>query len=261
MSYDLREAFQELAILNEAEEFNLSDEEQIKKMDDFMKGDEFDEVQMVIDVDAEGMDELEPSYEGKIICQCPICKSLVYKAEEDIVEDPTSEYVNVEEACPYCREEGGMLIVGKVAPYPAHEEEKVEDEAEIKDDEANDELKIEDEEEVEEPVEDKAQESLTEEVGVQKFGNEDSEEGFHSARWYIGGRNNFEIATDDLGGKRGEDKVRYTASRWSHTYHNTQEMEDDIKNLQTMIQIVKDLQGKGFVNSELNESLKEDLTS
>lgn len=161
-NYDLRDAFQELVALNEAEEFNLSDEEQIKKMADFMDGDEYDEVQMVIDVDAEGMDELEPSYEGKIILQCPVCKSLIYKDEADIVEDSDSDYVNVEEHCPYCKEEGGMIIVGKVAPYPTHEEEKVEEPAEDSAEEV--------EAEVEEPAEDEVQESLTEKAGVQKFG-------------------------------------------------------------------------------------------
>lgn len=254
-NYDLRDAFQELVALNEAEEFNLSDEEQIKKMADFMDGDEYDEVQMVIDVDAEGMDELEPSYEGKIILQCPVCKSLIYKDEADIVKDSSSDYVNVEEHCPYCKEEGGMIIVGKVAPYPTHEEEKVEEPAEDSAEEP-----VESEEETEVETEEPVQESLTEEVGVQKFGDEDDPERYHSANWYIGGRNNFELSTDALGGAKRGDAVRYTASRWSHTYHNTQEMEDDIKNLQTLIAEVKKLEAKGFVNSELNESLKEDLT-
>lgn len=156
-NYDLRDAFQELVALNEAEEFNLSDEEQIKKMADFMDGDEYDEVQMVIDVDAEGMDELEPSYEGKIILQCPVCKSLIYKDEADIVEDSESDYVNIEEHCPYCKEEGGMLIVGKVAPYPTHEEEKVEEPAEDSAEEP-----VESEEEAEVEIEEPVQESLTE---------------------------------------------------------------------------------------------------
>lgn len=254
-NYDLRDAFQELVALNEAEEFNLSDEEQIKKMADFMDGDEYDEVQTVIDVDAEGMDDLEPSYEGKIILQCPVCKSLIYKDEADIVEDSSSDYVNVEEHCPYCKEEGGMLIVGKVAPYPTHEEEKVEEPADDSTEEP-----VESEEETEVEIEEPVQESLTEEVGVQKFGDEDDPERYHSANWYIGGRNNFELSTDALGGAKRGDAVRYTASRWSHTYHNTQEMEDDIKNLQTLIAEVKKLEAKGFVNSELNESLKEDLT-
>jgi hypothetical protein len=252
-NYDLRDAFQELVALNEAEEFNLSDEEQIKKMADFMDGDEYDEVQMVIDVDAEGMDDLEPSYEGKIILQCPVCKSLIYKDEADIVEDSESDYVNIEEHCPYCKEEGGMIIVGKVAPYPTHEEEKVEEPA---DDSAEEPVESEEETEVE--IEEPVQESLTEEVGVQKFGDEDDPERYHSANWYIGGRNNFELSTDALGGAKRGDAVRYTASRWSHTYHNIQEMEDDIKNLQTLIAEVKKLEAKGFVNSELNESLNED---
>jgi len=103
------------------------------------------------------------------------------------------------------------------------------------------------------------QDQLNEDTNVQKFGDEDNEENYHSANWYIGGRNNFEISTDDLGGSKRGNAVRYTASRWSHNYKNTQEMEDDIKNLQTMIQIVNDLEAKGFKNSELRESVNAKL--
>ena len=96
-------------------------------------------------------------------------------------------------------------------------------------------------------------ESLTEETGVIKKGDEDDPDRYHNASWYIGGRNNFEVSTDDLGGD-----LRYTASRWSHNYKNIQEIEDDIKNLQELIKIVSELEKKGFKNSELRESLTED---
>lgn len=95
------------------------------------------------------------------------------------------------------------------------------------------------------------QDSLNEDISIVKHGDEDNAEDYHAARWYIGGRNNFELSTDDLG---DENSTRYTASRWSHTYKNIQEMEDDIKNLQSMIQLVKDLEAKNFKNSELTES-------
>ena len=95
------------------------------------------------------------------------------------------------------------------------------------------------------------QDKLNEDTSIVKHGDEDNAEDYHTARWYIGGRNNFELSTDDLG---DENSTRYTASRWSHTYKNIQEMEDDIKNLQSMIQLVKDLEAKNFKNSELTES-------
>lgn len=95
------------------------------------------------------------------------------------------------------------------------------------------------------------QDKLNEDTSIVKHGDEDNAEDYHTARWYIGGRNNFELSTDDLG---DENSTRYTASRWSHTYKNIQEMEDDIKNLQSMIQLVKDLEAKDFKNSELTES-------
>lgn len=95
------------------------------------------------------------------------------------------------------------------------------------------------------------QDKLNEDTSIVKHGDEDNAKDYHTARWYIGGRNNFELSTDDLG---DENSTRYTASRWSHTYKNIQEMEDDIKNLQSMIQLVKDLEAKDFKNSELTES-------
>lgn len=98
------------------------------------------------------------------------------------------------------------------------------------------------------------EDKLNEDTSIQKFGDEDNEENYHNANWYIGGRNNFEVSTDDLGSD-----TRYTASRWSHNYKNTQEMEDDIKNLQSMIQIVNDLEAKGFKNGELRESVNAKL--
>lgn len=186
MSYDLRDAFQELATLNEAEEFNLSDAEQVQKMDDFMKGDEFDEVQMVIDVDAEGMDELQPSYEGKIIIQCPICKSLMYKDEADLIHDEDSEYVNVEDACPYCHEEGGYLIVGKVAPYPAEEEEvaeepEAEEEVEVEEEPAEEAPEEAEEEEVKESLTEATSAKVTDEI-IKKLSNAYGEENVGSAK-------------------------------------------------------------------------------
>jgi hypothetical protein len=342
-NYDLNEAFQEMALLNEAEDFNLSDSEQVEKLKNFLIGDEFDEVQMVVDVDAEGMDDLQPSYEGKLILQCPICKSLIYKDEEDIVKDEESEYVNVEESCPYCKEDGGYLIVGKVAPYSEHPEEsegevkgelkseeddedlevksEVKDEVEMKEsltEDTNeklamDELKetvanfiydeyleliddnmarivgsaipsynpdwcAEEENYTTQAVEKHKRElakaimyvlfqnapaelqlpesmnledfkkSLTEEVGLRKFGDE------KTPSWEIGGRNNFEIYTSDF----NRDRIpQYKASRWSHTYTSTQEMEDDIKNLQSLIAVTKELEAKGFTN--MNGDLKEEV--
>lgn len=99
-------------------------------------------------------------------------------------------------------------------------------------------------------------ESLDEEVGVTKVGDEDNADRWFSSTTYIGGKNNFEVSTDAYDSK-GQSKS-YTASRWSHNYKNVQEVEDDIENLQALKARMLELEDKGFKNSELKESLTED---
>ena len=103
--------------------------------------------------------------------------------------------------------------------------------------------------------ESKVNESLEEDTSIQKVGDEDNADRWFNSITYIGGKNNFEISTDAYDSK-GQSKS-YTASRWSHNYKNVQEVEDDIENLQALKARMLELEDKGFINSELEESLDE----
>ena len=118
---NLAEAFRKLNLI-ESDEFDIDSPEGKQALDDFMSytGAE-EEPQVVIDPEAESEEELEDSYIGKAIIQCPICRSLIYKNMEDLGEDE-------EESCPYCYSEVVMDVIGKVAPIEETPEEALEPE-------------------------------------------------------------------------------------------------------------------------------------
>lgn len=124
----LSEAFKELKLLNEAEEYNLSADpdsvkDAIKMLDD-------DEISIksfdVVDGEADTEEDLQDSYEGKVILDCTICHSMSYKDREDVVIDEETGYANVDEECPFCCTAGGFKIIGQVAPYVDEEKLDVE---------------------------------------------------------------------------------------------------------------------------------------
>lgn len=85
-------------------------------------------IEKIVDLDASSPEELQPSYVGKMIVQCPQCMTLFYKDEADLNysdEDPLA--VNVGETCQHCGNDSGYSLIGKVdAAEPAVEEEPVE---------------------------------------------------------------------------------------------------------------------------------------
>ena len=111
----LKEAFKELELLNE-ETFSF-DKDGAAELKKFYDGDTTDDYESIIDPEAETKDELEDSYEGKVIIACKICHGMQYKDPQDIVIDEESDYVNVGEECPACSAVDGYKIVGQVAPY------------------------------------------------------------------------------------------------------------------------------------------------
>ena len=121
----LGKAFKAFDELNE-ELFDVTDDG-IHALDKFYDGDNTDVI-AVIDADAEEEEDLKDSYVGKVILECPVCESMIYKDTDDIhIDEDASELVNVEEECPCCHTVGGFHIIGTVAPYG---EEKKEDEDE-----------------------------------------------------------------------------------------------------------------------------------
>lgn len=91
-------------------------------------------IEKIVDLDAESEDEIQPSYVGKTIIQCPQCMTLFYKDPADIEpseDDPS--IVNVAEICQHCGNDSGYTLIGKVAeetPEEAAAEAPVEEPAE-----------------------------------------------------------------------------------------------------------------------------------
>lgn len=135
MNY-INEAFKRLnddSILNE-ESFSMT-KDGIEDLEKFRDGDNLDII-TVIDPEAANEDELQDSYVGKVILQCEVCNSMIYKDPEDVIIDETSEIVNSDEECPYCANIEGYKVVGQVAPFSNEEpteetEESTEEETEV----------------------------------------------------------------------------------------------------------------------------------
>lgn len=128
MSY-LTEAFRALDALNE-ETFSVSDDG-IKKLAEFETDDDLLDEITVFDADAENTEDLEDSYVGKVIVDCNVCHSKIYKDKSDVVIDEETQNANIDEECPYCYSTDGFKVIGEVAPMTTETEEKVEVEDDI----------------------------------------------------------------------------------------------------------------------------------
>lgn len=153
----LHEAFQAFKALDEDVFPATADgEEALKK---FLDGDNLEDIEVIIDPDAETEDELKQSYVGDVIFKCPICQSMIYKKPEDVNIDEDQGLANTEEECPYCQTAGGFEIVGQVSEY-CPECEHHDDEAEDKVEEPV--VEVDDEVELKENLEDILSETTTE---------------------------------------------------------------------------------------------------
>lgn len=146
MSY-LTEAFKALDALNE-DTFSVSDDG-IKKLAEFEDNDDLVDEITVYDADAEDTEDLEDSYVGKVIVDCNVCHSKIYKDKSDVVIDEETQNANIDEECPYCYSTDGFKVIGEVAPMTTETEEKVEVEDDIETHEDSDNSTTETEENVE----------------------------------------------------------------------------------------------------------------
>jgi len=146
--YDyINEAFKRLSLLQE-ETFDTS-AEGLTSLSNFLNNDENDDIVKVIDPNVDNNDDLSDSYIGKVIINCNVCHSNIFKSKEDVVINSEGA-VNNEDACPYCGESEGFTIIGQVDKFV---EETDEDESENIEVSVNDEP-VEDEEGNEEDKED-----------------------------------------------------------------------------------------------------------
>lgn len=111
------------------------------ELDAFMNSYTDDNEIEVIDTDAQKDNDLEDSYAGKVILDCKICHSKLYKNPEEVEIDESGELVNKDEECPYCYSTDGFKIIGQVQPY---DPEVIDDEeSDISDDEDDEPINIE----------------------------------------------------------------------------------------------------------------------
>ena len=127
----LSEAFRQLELLNE-EDFNLSTTADNSDLKDFLDNDDMSVMSLdVIDPEAETEEDLEDSYTGKVILDCCVCHSKLYKDKEEVTVDEEEDLANTDEECPFCYSNDGFKIIGEVAPYGETEAEpEVEEEPE-----------------------------------------------------------------------------------------------------------------------------------
>lgn len=112
----LTEAFKELKMLNE-EDYNLNNKDEIEDMHDTVFNQLNDKSIDIIDPNAQSTDDLEDSYIGKVILDCDVCHSKIYKDPSEVIIDDESSLANVDEECPYCYSTDGYKIIGEVASY------------------------------------------------------------------------------------------------------------------------------------------------
>lgn len=126
MNQYLSEAFQKLDMLNE-ETFSVTDSG-LQDFVDFDEKDDVEDVVDIIDVDAETEDDLEDSYVGKVILDCCVCHSKLYKDVEDVVIE--DDVANVGEECPFCYTADGFKVIGQVSKFGDSAEEDKDDDSE-----------------------------------------------------------------------------------------------------------------------------------
>lgn len=121
----LTEAFRALNALNE-DTFSVSDDG-IAKLAEFEQNDDLADDISVIDPEAETEEDLEDSYVGKIILDCTVCHSKLYKDIEEIELDEEQTLANVGEECPYCYTSDGFKVLGQVSAFGGKTEESEDD--------------------------------------------------------------------------------------------------------------------------------------
>ena len=165
----LTEAFQELKELDDLD-FDLEDKDDVDKLSKFLDSeDDTSNIEMIVDIDAEDEEELKDTYVGELLLYCPVCHTIHYAKEEDIVKDEENEeVVNIGDACPHCKQDTeGFEIKGKVAAYEEGEDEsKEEDKHEEDEDKSGDDVELdldsEEDIEIEDEDEPKKEEGLKE---------------------------------------------------------------------------------------------------
>lgn len=123
---NLCEAFRALNALNE-DTFSV-DADGINKLSEFEQSDDLTDEISIIDPEAETEEDIEDSYVGKVILDCCVCHSKLYKSKEEVTLDDEGLLANVGEECPYCYTPDGFKVIGEVAEFTSVDNNATEDE-------------------------------------------------------------------------------------------------------------------------------------
>ena len=181
MTY-LQEAFDKFNLL-ESEELDLDDAgmEELKSILDDKDEDEIELVD-IIDPEAETEEELEDSYIGKVILDCCVCHSKIYRDAEEVSINDETGLANEGDECPFCYSVDGYEVIGEVAPY---DDTEVKVEVEPKDDEDeedSEEVEVDDEEKNESLKSRKNRKNLYESIRNKRRVNKSIKESYTPSR-------------------------------------------------------------------------------
>ena len=114
--------------LTEDFKYSVNDTQQMKDAKEEIenKKNPDEDIEQVVDLNADDESQLKDSYVGDIVLRCTTCHTLVYKKPEEIVKDEDDELVNKEDECPNCNATTGYEVIGKVVPLK-DDDEKEED--------------------------------------------------------------------------------------------------------------------------------------
>ena len=131
MSNYITEAFKQLNLL-ESEDISL-DASGITELRSFLDDaavDPDEEMMDIYDLEAEAKEDLQKSYEGKVVLECTVCHSHIFEDKENISMDEDGEACKDIE-CPYCMSNEGYYIIGEIAPFNQEQADSFAEEDEL----------------------------------------------------------------------------------------------------------------------------------
>lgn len=127
MNPEIYDAFQELKGLDD-NTFSF-DYPGVMKLNKFLNdsGEEEEQI-VVVDPEAKSEEEMKDDYNGEVILKCCVCGGLITKEPKEVIIDKELNRANVGEDCPYCYNDAGYDVVGKVSvPSRLGDDEEVEE--------------------------------------------------------------------------------------------------------------------------------------
>ena len=254
----LSEAFKGLQSLNE-ETFDLQVTGENDELRDFLDSDDELETVTIIDDEAETEEDIKDSYVGKVILDCNVCHSLIYKNPDEVVIDDESEAANIDEECPFCYSVDGFKIIGQVKPFNQEETEEDSDDEE----KSSDEIEVEDDEDVIEVEDDEEEknESLRESILRKQRLNRNARRRLQESRRIRESRRH---RISECGDYNPDKNVGLEADRISNrNKEDAKEISEAIENLSletedTRLSMESDESGKVTITTEPKDSFAEE---